>query len=161
MLFRSSGPLNIIGDVEGAAAEVHFSDSVMVTGDIGQGGVDGDSGDGTTFTVSGEGTATWTSKAWSFVKVGPLVILRFQFIVNNAGSGASTVQIANPGWPLPAGTIQLLGDRGGAGVRPVAARIDTTGDVISIKTVDDNTIVTGANLAAGASYNFTGAYIAA
>jgi hypothetical protein len=114
-------------------------------------------------TVNGGGTATFSGVVCKWVRIGPLVVFRVVFSVTAVGSGATAVTVTGTGLPLGVDNFQVLGDRSGVGVQAVLGRMTHgTGEQVvgAIRTVAASTVsLTGADLASGAGYAFTGAYL--
>jgi hypothetical protein len=119
------------------------------------------SGD-TTPTVSGGGTATYTSRNCRWIRIGRLVVFSLQFVVNAAGSGATTVTVTGTGLPEAVTSFGVAGDRQGVAVTRVAARMLNSGGELTVSQIHNLngfSAIDGATLASGAGYNLAGAYI--
>ena len=98
------------------------------------------------------------------MQIGKLVYVNFTFTVTAAGSGASNVGTSAPsGLPAPVRTTGLMGNRFGVGVQPLYARLTTSGAIDQFRNLSGSgtNLVTGADLADGATYQVGGVYEAA
>ena len=143
---KTDGELVVAGDLEMASI---FGSTV-------------DSGSGSV-TIAGDGTATFTTQTFSWYKYGRVVVAQCNVSVNAVGSGASTVTFTFSGMPAPAATGRVMIDRGGTGVNAIICRlVNSAGSAqfSDMKTASTFATVTGADLASGAGYQGTWAYLA-
>lgn len=124
-------------------------------------------GEDTSFVITGGGSATYTSKYCRYVKIGRLVVFQLGWVVNAAGSGTTNLEITSQdtGLPKAASAFAIVGDRGGTGVTRLIARCVNGTNELTFTTFAlvsaPTTALNGSDLAAGASWNFMGSYIAA
>lgn len=152
-------------------ADIEFENDVAILGDLTLASIEGstvDSGSGT-ITIAGDGTATFSTQAFEWVKIGRLVVLSFAVTVTANGSTSSTVTFTFPGAPLADATGRVWMDRGGTGVQPIVARFINSGGSMQFSNLNrlsvgaaytDQSTITGADLVNGASFQGTFAYMA-
>lgn len=116
-------------------------------------------------TIGNGGSATFSTRAVRWVKIGRAVIFSINFTVSGNGSGASVVNITGTGLPeADPNFFHLIGTRAVAGGAPLIFNFQNVGGALqvnSMRTVDSSTAITGADLANTAIYILQGAYFAA
>jgi hypothetical protein len=118
-------------------------------------------GDDPSFTLTGEGSATSSGKVATWYQIGKLVYVNFSMTITANGSGGTTVSTSTPsGLPLPTRATGLYGNRSGVGVGALYARLATSGSIDQFRPIASGgtAVITGADLANGATYQVSGWY---
>lgn len=121
--------------------------------------------------IANGGTATFTSRTGWYQRIGKMIFVNAEFVVNAAGSGAGLVTVSLPFTPFRTNTRQTMSlhSKGawtaGMAANGCAVIMDTgAGDVIDqLASSNDNAlnrdgVITGANLLAGCRITVEGWY---